>query len=31
MDNIVEKGTPDDVLRSVMALCGMWVEELYSA
>lgn len=26
VNNIVEKDTPDDVLRSVMALCSKWVE-----
>ena len=26
MDNIVEKDTPDDMLRSVMAQCSKWVE-----
>jgi len=26
MDNIVEKDTPDDVLRSVLAQCSKWVE-----
>ena len=26
MDNIVEKGTPNELLRSVMAQCSKWVE-----
>jgi len=26
MDNIVEKDTPDELLRSVMAQCSKWVE-----
>lgn len=26
LDNIVEKDTPDEVLRSVMAQCSKWVE-----
>ena len=26
LDNIVEKDTPDELLRSVMAQCSKWVE-----
>ena len=26
MDNIVEKGIPNELLRSVMAQCNKWVE-----
>ena len=26
LDNIVEKDTPDELLRSVMAQCNKWVE-----